>query len=261
MVSKSEADSRAGKRTLELVLLSIVVDEDGLLAQQRAMVATRDGDRLADVVLAAPLAAVRDPARLRAVIARHVDEEVVVVKGLKLDANAALLHDLVDLAVLLARDEFAMLVGQRDLEANFKVEALDEVEIEQRRDGGAHLGFEAVDLEAVALEDDLGAGGAADVLEHGRDLRRVEVGLRWHVDVKADGQKPEGKRLELARENGGVARDDALALVHGYLEEHVAGPLNAEELAGDVDLVDVGAGLLLDLLTQRLRPPMMLCSL
>jgi len=34
------------------------------------------------------------------------------------------LHDLIDLAVLLARDELPMLVGELNLEANFVVECL-----------------------------------------------------------------------------------------------------------------------------------------
>ena len=46
-----------------------------------------------------------------------VDQEVVVVEGLKLDLDVGRLHDLVDLAILLAADELAVLVSELNLEA------------------------------------------------------------------------------------------------------------------------------------------------
>ena len=62
----------------------------------------------------------------RCVIAGDVDQEVVFVESLKLNLHVSSLHDLVDLAVLLATNELAVLVGKLDLEANLVVEALYE---------------------------------------------------------------------------------------------------------------------------------------
>ena len=57
----------------------------------------------------------------RCVIAGDVDQEVVVVEGLKLDLDVSRLHDLVDLAVLLATYELAVLVCKFNLEADLMV--------------------------------------------------------------------------------------------------------------------------------------------
>ena len=62
----------------------------------------------------------------RCVIAGDVDQEVVFVESLKLNLHVSSLHDLVDLAVLLATNELAVLIGKLDLEANLVVEALYE---------------------------------------------------------------------------------------------------------------------------------------
>ena len=56
--------------------------------------------------------------------ASDVDEEVVLVERLELDFHIRGLHDLIDLAVLLAADKLAMLVGQLNLEANLVMECL-----------------------------------------------------------------------------------------------------------------------------------------
>ena len=50
----------------------------------------------------------------------------MLVERLELDLDVSSLHDLVDLAVLLATNELAVLVGKLDLEANLVVEALYE---------------------------------------------------------------------------------------------------------------------------------------
>ena len=50
----------------------------------------------------------------------------MLVEGLELDLHIGCLHDLVDLAVLLATNELAVLIGKLDLEANLVVEALYE---------------------------------------------------------------------------------------------------------------------------------------
>jgi hypothetical protein len=64
------------------------------------------------------------------------------------------------------------------------------------------LRFEAVELEAVALEDRLGTGSDADVAKDRRNLSGVYRG-RGHKDVEGDGEEPEGGDVELAglREN------------------------------------------------------------
>lgn len=48
----------------------------------------------------------------------------MLVERLELDFHIRGLHDLIDLAVLLAADKLAMLVGQLNLEANLVVELL-----------------------------------------------------------------------------------------------------------------------------------------
>ena len=62
----------------------------------------------------------------RCVIAGDVDQEVVFVESLKLNLHVSGLHDLVNLAVLLATNELAVLIGELDLEANLMVETLYE---------------------------------------------------------------------------------------------------------------------------------------
>ena len=46
------------------------------------------------------------------------------LKGLKLDFDASSLHDLVELAILLAADELAMLISKLNLKSNFVMESL-----------------------------------------------------------------------------------------------------------------------------------------
>ena len=48
----------------------------------------------------------------------------MLVEGLELDLHIGCLHDLVDLAVLLPADEFAVLVRKFDLEADLMMESL-----------------------------------------------------------------------------------------------------------------------------------------
>lgn len=65
----------------------------------------------------------------RGIRASDVDEEVVVVEGLKLDLHVRRLHDLVDLAVFLATDKVSMLVGEFDLELDLMAERLHTVSL------------------------------------------------------------------------------------------------------------------------------------
>lgn len=58
--------------------------------------------------------------------ASEVDEEVVVVERLELDLDVARL-DLVQLAVLLARDEVAVVVRELELETDLVVEGLHRI--------------------------------------------------------------------------------------------------------------------------------------
>ena len=58
------------------------------------------------------------------VVARDINEEVVIVESLKFDLDIRRLHDFVNLAVLLPRDELPMLVGKLHLEADLVVECL-----------------------------------------------------------------------------------------------------------------------------------------
>ena len=60
------------------------------------------------------------------VVAGDVYEEVVLIERLEFDLDVSGLHDLVNLAVLLATNELAVLIGELDLEANLMVETLYE---------------------------------------------------------------------------------------------------------------------------------------
>lgn len=153
------------------------------------------------------------------VVSGDVDEEVVVVEGFKLDLDVGGFHDLVELAVLLARDELAVFVGELDLEADLVVEGLrilprsvrffvtslrkkenthlDKVELQHQLHRLPNLRLQPMKLEAVTLEDGFGAGSNADVAKDGRDLSGVDRG-RGHEDVEGDGEEPEGGDVELA---------------------------------------------------------------
>lgn len=155
------------------------------------------------------------------IAARDVDEEVVVVERLELDLDVGRLHDLVELAVLLARDELAVLVGELDLGADLVVESLfatahqlpspprratrthlDELELEHEMDRRPDFSFEAMQLEAIALEHGFRARGRGDVAKNGRNLRRVDR-RRGHEDVERDGEEPKTRDVELARLHSG----------------------------------------------------------
>ena len=58
------------------------------------------------------------------IVARNVNEEVVVIERFELDLHICCLHDLVNFAVLFTANELPMLVCQFDLKANFGVIAL-----------------------------------------------------------------------------------------------------------------------------------------
>lgn len=60
----------------------------------------------------------------RPITPSDVDEEVVIIECLELDLHVGRLHNLVDLTILLPTDEFAMLVGQLDLEADLMMKGL-----------------------------------------------------------------------------------------------------------------------------------------
>lgn len=60
----------------------------------------------------------------RSIIAGNVDKEVVVIKGLELNLDVGRLHNFVDLAILFATDELAVLVGKLNLEANLVMKGL-----------------------------------------------------------------------------------------------------------------------------------------
>ena len=73
--------------------------------------------------------------------ASDVDEEVVVVEGFELDLDVRSLHDLVNLAILLAADELSVFIGQFDLEAYLVMEGLPRMILvpPQIKPTGAHL--------------------------------------------------------------------------------------------------------------------------
>jgi hypothetical protein len=59
------------------------------------------------------------------IITGDVNEKVVVIEGLELDLDVGRLHNLVDLAILFAADELAMLIGKLDLKASLVMKGLD----------------------------------------------------------------------------------------------------------------------------------------
>lgn len=74
---------------------------------------------------------------------------------------------------------------------------LDKVELEHELHRLPHLVLEAMELEAVALEDGFGSGGDADMAKDRRDLSRIEA-RRRHEDVESDGEEPERCDVKLA---------------------------------------------------------------
>jgi hypothetical protein len=66
----------------------------------------------------------RETVKSSRIAAGNVDEEVIVVERLELDLDVGRLHDLVEFAVLLARDELAVFVRELDLEPDLVVERL-----------------------------------------------------------------------------------------------------------------------------------------
>lgn len=104
----------------------------------------------------------------------YVNEEVVIIERLELDLDVGRLHNLVELAVLLARDEFSVLVRELNLEADLVMERLDEVEFENELDRFPDFGFETMKLETVTLEHGFGAARDADVPQDGRNLSGID---------------------------------------------------------------------------------------
>ena len=108
------------------------LDEDGVLLHDALDAATTNADdtlvvRLRDMerdLGRKLLLKERETLENRPVAASNVDEEVVLVEGLELDLDVGGLHDLVDLAVPLPADEFAVLIRELNLEANLVVEGL-----------------------------------------------------------------------------------------------------------------------------------------
>jgi hypothetical protein len=121
----------------------------------------------------------------------------VVIERLKLDLDACRLHDLVHLAVLLAADELLVLVRKLDLEPDFVVEALDEVQFKHHCHGRPDFLLDAVHLEAHSLEDDLRTSCARDLLEYQRNLVGVE-GRRREQWVELNREQPKGCNIVAA---------------------------------------------------------------
>lgn len=78
----------------------------------------------------------------------------------------------------------------------YKIQFKDEV------NGSSYFGFEAMKLEAVALEDGLCSRGNRDVAEDAGNLRGIDRG-RWHKHVERNGEEPKGGDVELASLNEG----------------------------------------------------------
>ena len=60
----------------------------------------------------------------RGIVTSDVDEEIIIIEGLKFDLDVGSLHNLVDLAVLFAANKLAVFVSELNLEANFVVKSL-----------------------------------------------------------------------------------------------------------------------------------------
>lgn len=101
-------------------------------------------------------------------------QEIVVVEGFEFDLGVSCLHDLVKLAVLLARDEVAMFVGEFKRKANLEEERLrnfnqslcralhfcthfDHVQLGDHLNALSDFTLKPVKLKAVGLEHHLGA--------------------------------------------------------------------------------------------------------
>jgi hypothetical protein len=74
---------------------------------------------------------------------------------------------------------------------------LNDVQFEHHDYSATDLVLETMHLEAVALEDNLGARLAGNALENPRHARRIESSNR-HEDVKVDRQEPKRRHIKLA---------------------------------------------------------------
>ena len=109
------------KLDVDAVLLHDALDAPASDTDDPLVIGLRDVERdLRRQLLLQQRQALQD----RPITASDVNEEVVFVERLELDLDVSGLHNLVDLAVLLPADEFAVLIRELNLEANLVVEGL-----------------------------------------------------------------------------------------------------------------------------------------
>ena len=86
----------------------------------------------------------------------HDDIEVVLVEAIEHNLYAAVAHDLVDLAVLLAADKLLVFVGELNLDTHVVLRLLHEWDIANHHQSSSHSIIRPVDMEVELLEADFG---------------------------------------------------------------------------------------------------------
>lgn len=112
------------------------------------------------------------------VLSTDIDIEIVLVEAIKDDLDITLTHDFVDLSILLAADEFLVLIGELDLDSKGGCGSLSD-EWQRIDDGHGSLDgiIAAVDVEVKLFKVDLGTRIDADVRKHGANLGRSGCSL------------------------------------------------------------------------------------
>lgn len=96
--------------------------------------------------------------------------KVVLVEAIEHDLHAAVAHNLVDLAVLLAADEFFVLVCKLNLDTHVVLRLLHEWDVANHHQSSSHGIVRSIDMKVELLEADFSARIDANVREHGTDI-------------------------------------------------------------------------------------------
>ncbi len=87
-----------------------------------------------------------------------------------IEARLTLRHDLVDLAVLLPRHKFLMLIGEFDFDSDLMLSAIDELDLRKDHESLLNRIIRAVNGEGHLVEGDVSIGIGTDVSEHSPDI-------------------------------------------------------------------------------------------
>lgn len=102
-----------------------------------------------------------------------IDVEVILIEAVEDDLDTALAHNLVDLSVLLAADEFLVLIGKLDLDANLVLRLHEKLNLGHDHQGRLHRVVRSSDGEVHLIERQIGIRVRTNIAEHGSDVSGV----------------------------------------------------------------------------------------